>query len=181
MVAVAAREASDATVAADFELIIRREFGYVWKTLERLGIAARDLEDVAQDVFVAVYNHLSDYDPSRPIRPWLCAFCYRLASTHRNLARHRYERMPEPSAIDRAHAPGTVGSVEARDLVLRALHEVEVERRVVFLLHDVDGHDMPDIARELGLPLNTAYSRLRLARGEFRRAVERLQGTGGAP
>jgi RNA polymerase sigma-70 factor, ECF subfamily len=35
---------------------------------------------------------------------------------------------------------------------------------------------MPDIAAALGVPLNTAYSRLRLARADFAAAVARLQG-----
>lgn len=40
-------------------------------------------------------------------------------------------------------------------------------------MHDVDGHDVPEIATLLSIPLNTAYSRLRLARADFRAAVER--------
>ena len=43
-------------------------------------------------------------------------------------------------------------------------------------MHDIDGHVMPDIAAALGVPLNTAYSRLRLARADFAAAVKRLQG-----
>src|SRR4051812_13373099 len=35
----------------DFSSIFRREFSYVWNTLRRLGIHARDLEDVALDVY----------------------------------------------------------------------------------------------------------------------------------
>jgi RNA polymerase sigma-70 factor (ECF subfamily) len=35
---------------------------------------------------------------------------------------------------------------------------------------------MPEIAESLGLPLNTAYSRLRLARRDFNAAAARLQG-----
>ena len=45
-------------------------------------------------------------------------------------------------------------------------------------MHDIDGHVMPDIAAALGVPLNTAYSRLRLARADFAAAVQRVQGGG---
>jgi RNA polymerase sigma-70 factor (ECF subfamily) len=160
-----------------FEQIFEAELGYVWKTLERLGIPARDLEDVAHDVFVAVYRHLDRYDADRPIRPWLCGFAYRTASDYRRLARNRYERIG--AELPGAFTASAQARLEARDLALRALQEVALERRVVLVMHDIDGHAMPDVASELGIPLNTAYSRLRIARAEFRDAARRLQGVGG--
>jgi len=61
---------------------------------------------------------------------------------------------------------------------MRALEELDLDRRAVFVMHDIDGHVMPDIAAALGVPLNTAYSRLRLARADFAAAVERVRGGG---
>lgn len=163
-----------------FEAVFRAELGYVWKTLERLGVPERDAEDVAHDVFVAVYRHFGDYDGSRPIRPWLCGFAYRTASDYRRLARNRYERTAHDGDVDSPDSDRTARRIEARDLTLRALEHVALERRVVLMMHDIDGHAVPDIARELEIPVNTAYSRLRLARDEFRKAVAQLQTPGGA-
>ncbi len=54
--------------------------------------------------------------------------------------------------------------------------ESEAEsRRAVFVMHELDGISMPDIVQALEIPLNTGYSRLRLARGEFTAAVQRLR------
>ncbi|MCA9595290.1 MAG: RNA polymerase sigma factor [Myxococcales bacterium] len=162
--------------AARFETIFTREVGYVWKTLERLGVPARDLEDVTHDVFVAVYRHLDDYDEGRPIRPWLCGFAYRVASDYRRLARNRYERVGDDTAMDAASVAPRHSELEARDLMLRALGAVALDRRVVLVMHDIDGCSAPDIASELGIPLNTVYSRLRVARRELRDAVLELGG-----
>ena len=63
-----------------------------------------------------------------------------------------------------------------RRLVLRALEAVELDRRAVFVLYEIDGESMNAIAQSLGIPVNTAYSRLRLARDEFAAAVKRLRG-----
>jgi RNA polymerase sigma-70 factor (ECF subfamily) len=41
-------------------------------------------------------------------------------------------------------------------------------------MHDIDGHGMPEIAQALAVPLNTCYSRLRIARELFEKAVRRL-------
>src|SRR3954462_7926341 len=79
---------------ADFQDCYRREFSYVAHTLRRLGVHSAELEDVAHDVFVAVYRHFGERDPARPLRPWLFGFSFRIASDHRKLARHRHEAPP---------------------------------------------------------------------------------------
>ena len=55
------------------------ELPFVWRTLWRLGVPDRDLEDVAHDVFVVVHRKLVDYDPTRPLKPWLFGICFRVA------------------------------------------------------------------------------------------------------
>src|SRR5690349_199974 len=75
----------------DFASVFKHEFSYVWNTLARLGIHARDLEDVALEVFWHVHRQLPEYDPARPLRPWLFVFAFRQASDYRCLARHRVE------------------------------------------------------------------------------------------
>jgi RNA polymerase sigma-70 factor (ECF subfamily) len=59
--------------------------------------------------------------------------------------------------------------------VLEALDAIDLDRRAVFVLYEIDGVTMDEIARSLGIPVNTAYSRLRVARGEFAAAVKRLK------
>lgn len=72
-----------------FRGIFETQLTFLWNTLARFGVADRDLEDVAHEVFVVVSRRLSDYDPSRPLRPWLFAIAYRCASDYRNRAAHR--------------------------------------------------------------------------------------------
>ena len=45
---------------------------------------------------------------------------------------------------------------------------------------DLEGFDAPEIARQVGIPVNTVYSRLRVGRAEFQAAVEQLQSKGDA-
>jgi RNA polymerase sigma-70 factor (ECF subfamily) len=46
-------------------------------------------------------------------------------------------------------------------------------------MHDLEGFDAPEIAAQLGVPLNTVYSRLRRARAEFRVFIEGAAPKGG--
>jgi RNA polymerase sigma-70 factor (ECF subfamily) len=163
---------------ARFRGLFTHEFGYVWNTLRRLGVAERELPDVAQEVFITVDTLLADCDMSRPMRPWLFAVAYRVALRHRGLARHRREHLDEEplrTAVDQRSAPDeSVDRARDRQLVHNAIERVEIHRRAVFVLCELDGHTVREVAEALGIPLNTAYSRLRLAREDFMAAVRRL-------
>ncbi|MBX3190467.1 MAG: sigma-70 family RNA polymerase sigma factor [Labilithrix sp.] len=160
-----------------FHALFSAEFAWIWTTLRRLGVKPADLEDVTHDVLLVVYRKLDTYDASRPLRPWLFAFAYRAASDYRRLARHR----EEPSE----DVPDLEASVAASDEVLEkkqesalvhaALARIHLDRRAVLVAHEIDGTPMKDIAQSLGIPLNTAYSRLRIAREELTAAVLRIR------
>jgi RNA polymerase sigma-70 factor, ECF subfamily len=171
-----AKAAAQEDPRPDFRSVFDREFSYVWTSLRRLGVAPRDLEDVTHDVFVEVFRNLDRYDPARPMRPWLFAFAFRFASDYRRLVRHRVEIYVEP--VGRSAAPAAddvVAARELRALIATALDSIDLVRRGVFILHELDARPMAEIAETLGIPLNTAYSRLRVAREEFTATFRLLQ------
>lgn len=49
----------------------QRELDYIHRTLQRLGTAPAEMEDLAQDVLLALRRSWSHYDPKRPLRPYL--------------------------------------------------------------------------------------------------------------
>jgi len=162
-----------------FRAIYEANVDYVTQTLRRLGVAPAEVEDVAHDVFVAVHRHLDAYDPSRPLRPWLFGFAYRFASDHRRLARNRNEVPAEPTreVVDAGKLPDEhLDDARARDLCHRALDAMDFEKRAVLVMFDIDGRTAQDVADQLGIPLNTAYSRIRLARAELERHIRKLGG-----
>ena len=156
--------------------VFRAEASYVWNTLRRLGVRTADLEDVTHDVFMVVHRKWDDFDPARPVRPWLFGIALRVASDYRRSARVQRERVTDD--VDReAHGPSTEEQVEQarrRALVITALDALSDEQRVVFVRHELEGAAMPEIATEAGIPINTAYSRLRLARERFVAAVRAI-------
>ncbi len=160
-----------------FDEVFRAHFEYVWRSLRRLGVREADLEDLAHDVFVILHRKRDQYDPSRPLKPWLFGIAARAASDYRRRASHRREVLDADYAAPDERAPRGDDVVEAREkqrLVASALASLEETRLEVFVLHDVDGVAMPEIAEALGIPLNTGYSRLRLARQDFAAALKRL-------
>lgn len=164
------------------EEVFDEQIDYAYASLRRLGVAERDLADMAQELFVTMHRLLADYDPTRPIRPWLFGIAYRIVLRHRRHVRHAREIFDEDvDAVDLAPlADIAIEQAETRALVRAALDEVELARRTVVILGDLDGVPIPEVARTLGIPLNTAYSRLRRGRADFARALVRLRRSGGS-
>jgi len=149
----------------------QRELDYLLRTLQRLGVAATDLEDLAHEVFLVLRGSWQEYDAARPLRPYLFGIAFRVASSHRR--RHwREVAFGEVDGPDLAPAPDKAfESEQARALVLSALQHVPLARRVVLIMHELDDVPMRDVAAMLRIPLFTAYSRLRKARRELEAAL----------
>lgn len=160
--------------------LFQREYGYVVQSLRRLGVTNTELEDLTNEVFLVVHRRQDDYDPTRPIHPWLFGIAFRVVSEWRRKARHRRDHcelsdLDQGTMVDPKPSPyEQVEAREARVLVVRALASLGRAQRSVVVMADIDGIPVPQIAKALGIPLNTAYSRLRLGRARFTLAVRRL-------
>ena len=153
------------------EAVLAYAKDHVLPWIRALGVPSADCEDVAQDVLVAVFRRLHTYDPARPIRPWLHTIAFRAAKYHRKLARVRYETLtpsiniaPDP----RAGAEDRLVAARTGRRVAEVLESIPPSRREVLVRYAHEEAPMAEIAEELGIPLNTAHSRLRKARVEFR-------------
>jgi RNA polymerase sigma-70 factor (ECF subfamily) len=176
--AEAAAGSASAPAPLDVRAIFEAEYGYVLQSLRRLGVAEADLDDLVQETLLAVHRRQDTYDRARPLRPWLFGVAFRVASEFRRLARNRREVVKDVDRADDGLDPeGQAARAEERGLVLRALEGMDLDRRAVFVMCDIDEASAPEVAAALGIPLNTVYSRLRVARQEFTAAARRLRGT----
>lgn len=160
--------------AIDFDTLFTLELPYVMRTLRRLGVQPSDEEDLAHDVFFAVYRALESFDPTRPVRPWLFGFAYRLASNYRRKLRPVDELPKEELSDPRPAADEELARADQRRLVLAALERIPLARRGVLILVDLDGLPVIEAARVLELPEGTAHSRLSRAREELAEHLTRL-------
>ncbi len=156
---------------------------FVLRSLRRLGVNPADVEDAAQDVFVVVHRNLARYDAASPLRGWLFGITTRVASDYRRRAHVRREQVTDalPDGGAPAEQAERLERAEARALLDRALDRLDDRQREVFILYELEGLAMPDVAELVGCPLQTAYSRLHTARDKVQAFVERALGEGGRP
>ncbi|MFO0727715.1 MAG: sigma-70 family RNA polymerase sigma factor [Myxococcota bacterium] len=167
-------------VLAEFRAMYDAELSSVWHALRRFGVEERHLEDAVHEVFLVVHRRFQDYDRARPIRPWLRGIAYKVASDFRKKASQRHEVPDEaPEIADPGALPDEqLDAAEKRRLVHAALERLNPDQRAVFVLAELEGLTMPEVSEALGINLNTAYSRLRLGREAFVKAVRAI-GQGG--
>lgn len=159
-----------------FRLMYDAHVDFVWRNLRRLGVHEAEVDDKTQEVFVIAYRRFDDFeDRGHGPRAWLFQIVLRIASDAR---RHKRRHPVDPdggAAQERESiAPPQADALDRKeqlDLLDRALRSIEVGRRAVLLLHEVEEMTAPEIADVMGIPLNTVYSRLRVARGELEAAL----------
>ena len=66
--------------ALDLRAIFLEHYGFVVRVLATNGLPADEWEDAAQDVFAVVHRRLPDFDPVKPLRPWLWGIARRVAA-----------------------------------------------------------------------------------------------------
>jgi RNA polymerase sigma-70 factor (ECF subfamily) len=165
-------------VPADLETVYDAWAQFVWLTLQRLGVRHADLEDLCHDVFLVAHRKFHEFDGRAQIQAWLFGICLRVAANYRRRARFRIERTAgsmnqegDPAVI----APSSTRPDEAfarhqaQALAQAILDRMDLTKRAVFLMFEIEGMSCQQIADQMGVPIGTVYSRLHGARAFFER------------
>lgn len=168
---------SPAGAPLTFQRLFCEYFKHVLRSVQWMGVPARNAPDVTQDVFIAVHRALPRFDPSRPLLPWLNAIIYRTARDYLQLQRHARELLVGESD-DRVDpisdaAERRLVMDDAAAIVAKLLQVLDEERRQVFIMHELHEIPIEDIASSLHLPETTIRSWMRRARKEFEAALRR--------
>lgn len=155
-------------------LAFQNELDYIYRSLRRLGTAPAEVDDLAQDLFMALRRSWSKYDPERPLRPYLFGIAFRIASAHQR-KRGREVAFGIVEVDDEGPGPeDALVAKQGRALLLAALERIPLPRRTVLVMHELDDVPVASVASILSIPLFTVYSRLRKARRELEAAIRRL-------
>ena len=151
---------------------------FVARSLRRLGIREELLDDALQEVFLIVYRKLPELDAQQHAKTWVFRITMNVAANLRRQTQRWHKKLGGGSA---ALPEGMTGSDEQlarvihdekRALLYKVLDSLDEDKRLVFVLHELEQLGVPEVAEALGLNLNPAYSRLRAARAAFERGVE---------
>jgi RNA polymerase sigma-70 factor (ECF subfamily) len=163
-------------VAMDIRALFDHHLNFVWRSLRRLGVPAALVDDATQEVFIVASRRVNDIQVGRE-RAFLFGVALRIASDQRRRPLAIVSSDPE---LERIADPGPTPEeladrARARAMLDEILDRLEIDLRAVFVLSELEGMTMAEIAGCLNLPSGTVASRLRRAREFFEQQLRRLE------
>mgnify|MGYP002622704077 CR=1 FL=1 len=135
-----------------------------------------EVEDVAQEVFLKVYQRITAFDERSKFYTWLYRVAVNAAKDHvKKRSRRPSVALDEDAGIPDG-TPGPLdgaGSEETRARVREAIAALPVRYREVLALRELEGLAYNEIAEVLKLSVGTVESRLHRARQRLKRSLER--------
>lgn len=153
--------------------LYERHASTVLRFVSAMGVPPSEREDACQDVFMAIYRSLPRFRGDAQLSTWI----YKIAArwTTRLVQRRRLQtllatillREPSPPAPDYAERTARLQVLDT----LLAL--VDPKKRLVLILFEIEGLPIDEVARVVGCPENTAWSRLHHGRAQLLKAAKR--------
>ena len=170
-----------------FRELIRRYERPVFSLVYRMVRDRSAAEDLAQETFIKVLNHIDRYVPEFKFSSWLFKIANNLAIDHlrkKQLPTVSIDGAPDATTAAQIEATSfelasntesALDELEARELggaIERAIAALRPEYRACIMLRHVEGRSYEEIAATLDLPLGTVKTYIHRARHELRRALE---------
>ncbi len=162
---------------AAFRQLYENHRANVARLVYRMLGAPSELEDVIQEVFVQVYRSLKDFRGQAKFGTWLHRITINVVLMHRRAARSRpvFAKAPPEEKVTAEAEVRPDEDAERRERVRafgRLLDRLADKKRVVFVLHDLEGLAPSEIAKIVGAPVLTVRTRLFYARRELEALLE---------
>jgi RNA polymerase sigma-70 factor (ECF subfamily) len=173
-----------------FRELVRRYERPVFSLVFRMVRDRETAEDLAQDAFIKVLNHIDKYSPEFKFSSWLFKIANNVAIDH--LRRRRIDTISmdgSPNATTAAEVEAStlelgdgqesaLDELEAKELgsaIERAIAALRPEYRACIMLRHVEGRSYEEIAATLDLPLGTVKTYIHRARHELRKTLEPIR------
>lgn len=160
-----------------FQEVYAKYFDFVWAIAGRLGVDASALDDVVQEIFIAIHGSLHTLQQQQALKSWVYSVARRTVANHHRTLRARGGKgntvlddeleSPQPTPFE------VTQTNSGLEVLASLLVELDEPKREVFVLVELEEMTVPEVADALEIPVNTAYSRLRAARLAFEAAVAR--------
>lgn len=155
------------------EALYREHFAFVWRNARRLGCTDEWVDDAVHEVFLVATRRLDEFEGRSSIRTWLFAIAFRVVGRMRRDRARRREHVSRYAAEQPALVADAARESEAAQYLRQLLLQLSEAQRVVLILAELEGFTSVEIAETLGVPVGTVDSRLRAARTQLARALER--------
>lgn len=164
-----------------FRLLIRQHERLVAHMIGRLVKNPEEREELCQDVFLKVHEHLREFNFQSRLSTWIATIAYRHAINFMRKRKMLLTDIPEEESISgyfvEEENPESLASEQDLDcVVLSLVDKLPAQYKVVLMLYHVDGMSYPEIGEVTGMPEGTVKSYLFRARNLLKEKVKQYLG-----
>jgi len=166
-----------------FDLLIRRYQRRVLKVAYQYVGSVDDAQDVAQEVFVRLFKYLGRIRDERKFETWLYRLAVNASYDHLSRRSHRRDVVPiedsegrEMALPDDRQIPSDrqAEGRQLKDRILASLDRLTPSEKAVFVLKDLNGKEVAEIADIKGISRITVRRHLSTARQKMRAMLAEL-------
>ncbi len=169
--------------ATTFERVYDEHVEFIWRSARRLGVSEGAIDDVVQQVFLVLHRRFGEFESRSSFRTWLFAILLRVVREHRRALRrkspHWFGKRVEVDELADSSSKScpaeALERAEAWQILEDLLESLEGDKRIVFVMMEIEQMTAVEVSAATGLRPNAVYSRLRAARTDFERAAARLR------
>lgn len=160
-----------------FELLVSRYDRKLFRIAYHIVHNAEDAQDIVQDTFIKVFKNIAQFQAQSKLSTWL----YRIVVNQSLMEVRIKRRKPAPVELSlngdeedgrlpidfsdwRPNPEEQYTESELRELLTRLLQELRPALRVVFIMHDIEGQPLQEVADTLDLTLSAVKTRSLRAR-----------------
>jgi RNA polymerase sigma-70 factor (ECF subfamily) len=152
-----------------FRQIYQQYKGMVAHLAYNITGSQQDLEDIIQEAFLQVHRSIRSFQGESKFSTWLYRLTINVAMQyvrqHRKTAGVKHSIDDLRNLSDEGASPEECASTtEKRQILMNALSRISPKKRIVFILHEIQGIEAREVARILKIPTLTVRTRLFYAR-----------------
>jgi len=162
-----------------FDMLVIRYRDRVYSLAYHMLANAEEAEDIAQEVFVRAYRNLGNFRQESGFFTWLYRIAVNIVYTQakknarrRTLYEEAFRELDHSKGQAFANPEIMAQSGELREMILKAINQLDPRFRQVLILKELEGLDVSEVAYILGLPEGTVKSRLYRSREDLKRLIQ---------
>lgn len=166
-----------------FEVLIRRNNPFLYKTGRAYGYKHEDTQDLMQEAFISAYLNLSKFENRSSFKTWIIKImlnnCFQkqqkfsfkneqtsIKPIHENLT-------PMYSSNQHTDTTKTIINRELNHVIENSLEQVPIDYRIVFSLREINGLNVAETAEALNISEANVKVRLNRAKSMLRKEIEK--------
>ncbi len=169
-----------------FEAHIRPHLRPLYRRAYRLTLCENDAEELVQELLLKLYEKHSkgnDIDKIENIQGWLMRMLYNLYIDQWRKEKRNPTKQPDNITSDNIYSLESsekdplqaISQHRIHKKIRIALNQLKPEQQLLIVMHDMEGHSLPELSVKLDIPLGTLKSRLHRTRQQMKENLQLVE------